>query len=237
MREIVKEVTVRATPDVVWRAITDAEELRRWFPIDARVQPGVGGSIWVSWGEGAEAEAPITGWDPPRHLQWTQDRGPVKLFVDFHIEAAAGGSTVVRLVQSGFGDGPEWDDEFHMTDGGWTYFMAHLGWYINRHHGVPRDVLALREPVTLSRGEAFARLTHEFENGGSAPALAESRNTQQLALRLPALNDGVLFLEMEPHPDGCRAGFYLSTYGLSPDRLKTARNDFETRYRRALDLS
>jgi len=33
----------------------------------------------------------------------------VKLAIDFHVEAQ-GGKTVVRLVQSGFGAGPDWDD-------------------------------------------------------------------------------------------------------------------------------
>ena len=52
---------VHASLDAVWRALTEADELRRWFPVDARVSPGVGGSIWLSWGDGAEGEAPITG--------------------------------------------------------------------------------------------------------------------------------------------------------------------------------
>lgn len=33
----------------VWRALTEAEELTRWFPLQARVTPGEGGEIWMSW--------------------------------------------------------------------------------------------------------------------------------------------------------------------------------------------
>jgi len=38
-----------ASPDDVWRALTDARELVRWFPLDARVTPGAGGSMVWSW--------------------------------------------------------------------------------------------------------------------------------------------------------------------------------------------
>jgi len=232
-RRIVKETVVQLPADAVWRALTEADELRRWFPVDARVEPGVGGSIWLSWGAGAEGEAPITGWDPPRHLQWTEARGPVKLAIDFHIEAQAGGTTRVRLVQSGFGDGPDWDDEFHMLSGGWSYFVAHLHWYLERHHGVPRDLIAFRDEVPLSRLEAFERLRRSLAAIETVP-LVESLQTQQLGVRVPDLNDALLFLEMEPHPSGCRAGFWLSTYGLPPAALDAARERFDRLYHAAL---
>ena len=34
-----------ASPDEVWRALTEAEELVRWFPPDARVTPDVGDPV------------------------------------------------------------------------------------------------------------------------------------------------------------------------------------------------
>ena len=71
-RAVVREVFVAAPPDVVWKALTDARELTQWFPLEARVTPGVGGSIWISWGEGASGEAPITAWEPGRRFEWTE---------------------------------------------------------------------------------------------------------------------------------------------------------------------
>jgi hypothetical protein len=50
------------------------------------------------------------------------------------------------------------------------------------------------------------------------------------------VNDGVLFLEMEPDPDGTRAGVWLSTYGLDPGRLAATQKADEAAYRRALGL-
>jgi uncharacterized protein YndB with AHSA1/START domain len=255
-RSIEKSVVIGAPPDVVWRAITEAEELSRWFPIEARVTPGLGGSIWLSWGPGTEGEAPITAWEPGRRLQWTQSRGAVKITVDFYIEAQGGG-TVVRLVQAGFGDGPEWDDEFHMTDGGWSYFVQHLRWYLERHRGLPRQVIMFRDPTTTSQAATFERLlgpaglstdgslltltvgdsyavTTAAGDRFSGEIVALSRTTGQMALTIRELGDAMLFLEMEPHPDGACAGFYLSTYRLDDAAVAQARTKARQVYEGAL---
>ena len=39
-RVIEKQIRIAAPTDVVWKALTDAEELTRWFPLDAKVKPG-----------------------------------------------------------------------------------------------------------------------------------------------------------------------------------------------------
>lgn len=257
-RTVDKTVTIDAPPDVVWRALTEAEELKRWFPVDARVTPGTGGTIWLSWGGGMEAEAPITRWEAGRHLQWTEARGPVKIAVDFHLEAK-GGTTVVRLVQSGFGDGPDWDDEFHMVDGGWSYFMQHLRWYLEKHRGVPRAVTVFREGVAMTQLEALQRLlgpaglstdgsllsaatgapyvaTTSAGDRISGTVIAAKHETGQVGLTISELREAVLFLEMEPAPEGVRAAMWLSTYGLDAAQLSDVQRRFDGLYRNALQL-
>jgi len=256
-RSITKTVTVGASPDAVFRMLTEAEELVRWFPVDARVAPGVGGSIWLSWGGGTEGAAPITAWEDGRHLQWTESRGPAKLAVDFHLEAAAGGGTIVRLVNSGFGAGPDWDDEFHMTNGGWQYFLEHLRVYVDHHCGKPRDLISFRDTVPFSHTGAFARLIgadglsrdralEQCPAGGryetstahgdriSGVVLSASPETGQMGLTIEQLEHAVLFLEMEPAKTGTRAGFWLSTYGLPASDLEAARQRFRKVYDGAL---
>jgi uncharacterized protein YndB with AHSA1/START domain len=255
-RSIRKEVVIDAPVDVVWRAITEAAELERWFPVEARVEPGLGGSVWLSWGGGTEGRAPITAWEPGRRFGWTEARGAHKLAVDFHLEAQ-GGTTVVRLVQSGFGDGGDWDEEFHIVDGGWSYFLEHLRWYLERHRSQPRELISFREAVALPRPEALARLTTALGLGNgqwirqaragqlfrarssagdelSGTVVAISSATSQLALTFNELNGAILFLEMEPAPPATRAGFWLSTYGLPEARVAEVRSRFERLYRDAL---
>jgi uncharacterized protein YndB with AHSA1/START domain len=230
-REIVKEVFIAATPDVVWKALTDAQELTQWFPIEARVTSGVGGSLWLSWGDGAGGEAPITAWEPGRHFQWTESRGPVKIAVDFHLTPRDNG-TVVRLVQSGFGDGPEWDDEFHMVSGGWAYFMAHLQLYLERHRGTRRDVISRRDALTMTRADAFRRLLTVLDGMDCRPVVS-SPATGQAGFLIPSLNDAIVFVEIEPGATQCRGGFWLSTYGLG-DRLPALRDRITSAYNAAI---
>jgi uncharacterized protein YndB with AHSA1/START domain len=44
------EIEVAAPVEAVSKALTDAAELSRWFPLEAEVKPGVGGTIRLSWG-------------------------------------------------------------------------------------------------------------------------------------------------------------------------------------------
>jgi hypothetical protein len=46
--------------------------------------------------------------------------------VDYYIEAISDGVTRLRLVQSGFGPGTAWDDEFEATKTGWADFLKKL---------------------------------------------------------------------------------------------------------------
>ncbi len=154
-------VEIAAPIEEVWRALTDAEELTRWFPLEARVEPGPGGKVWLSWQNEYQDESAITIWEPPRHLRttWGAPPGgePVELAVDYHLEAR-GGRTVLRLVHSGFPDDPSWDGWFDGTRLGWTYELLSLKHYLERHRGTRREVVYLRRRVRLPQEQAWARL-------------------------------------------------------------------------------
>jgi uncharacterized protein YndB with AHSA1/START domain len=81
----------------VWKALTESKELVRWFPLDARVTPGVGGKIFLSWGPNCEGEAEIVAWEPGKKLA-SKDNFAL---MEWTLEAR-GGKTLLRLVQSGF---------------------------------------------------------------------------------------------------------------------------------------
>ena len=49
-RAIEKEIELNAPVEAVWMALTDGKELARWFPLEARVTPGVGGEVFLSVG-------------------------------------------------------------------------------------------------------------------------------------------------------------------------------------------
>lgn len=255
-RAIELDVFIDAPVDAVWRALSQAEELTRWFPVDARVEPGVGGTFWISWGEGAEGGAPITLWEPQRALGWTETYGAIKLAVEFHIEAQGSG-TIVRLVNSGFDASSDWDEQFHMTEGGWTWFLAHLRHYLEKHRGVARDLVSFRQMFARDKADAYARLTgpaglaaegslaglqagDAFRVTTAAGDVLEgtvivARPPMQLGLRLTNLSESLLFLEMESAQDGVRPGFWLSTYGMSASALSELRTRFGAVYQGAME--
>jgi len=109
-------VQIDAAPDEVWQHITTAEGIVRWFAPEAAVTPGEGGSIMVSWGPGMEGTAPISIWEPGKRFAWTEGAENPKL-IEFEIEAKDG-TTSVTLVQSGFGDGAKFEDEYEAVNGG-----------------------------------------------------------------------------------------------------------------------
>ncbi len=72
-RSIETEFEIAAPVDAVWKALTDADELTNWFPLNARVKPGVGGSILMTWGEDladCDHESLIRVWEENKHLQF-----------------------------------------------------------------------------------------------------------------------------------------------------------------------
>jgi hypothetical protein len=59
-RHHITEIEIHATPDRFFRAITEAEQIVRWFAPVAKVEPGVSGTYFVSWGPGMEGTSQIT---------------------------------------------------------------------------------------------------------------------------------------------------------------------------------
>ena len=55
-RTIERTIEIDAPTDVVWKALSEAQELVRWFPLQAEIEPRVGGRYWMSWGGEYEGE-------------------------------------------------------------------------------------------------------------------------------------------------------------------------------------
>lgn len=145
-RRLELSILIEATPEEVWRAITEGEGITRWFAPEARVEPGMGGTILLSWGPGMEGVAPITAWEPGRRFAWTERAGSeLPKVCEFVIETAEGGKTVLRLVQSGFGPDASFDAEYDSAAGGWQAFLQLLRLDLEVHRGMAgRHVFRMR---------------------------------------------------------------------------------------------
>ena len=149
-RSIEKTITIDAPPDIVWKALTDAQELANWFPVEARVTPGVGGSIWMRFFDDSHYEAPVGAWDANRHLQLIyaepSEQVPHRVALDYFLEGD-GGRTVLRLIQSGFSTDAAWDAMYDGTERGWACMLGALKHALEHHRGVKRDPIVIKHRI------------------------------------------------------------------------------------------
>src|SRR5262245_13668170 len=90
-RAVERSIDIDAPVNAVWRALVDPVELKRWFPLDARVTPGIGGSVWMQWSDGSGEGGPIEIWEPERHLRTgASGNGPVHIATDFYLSGKSG---------------------------------------------------------------------------------------------------------------------------------------------------
>lgn len=185
-RERVIETTleIAAPVDAVWKAITDARELERWFPLRARVTPGVGGEVFMSWGPPWEGGSRIEVWEEGRRLRTRGflEHGDASR-VEYTLEAR-GGKTVLRLVHSGFAHGTDWEDELVSgTERGWRYELRSLRHYLERHAGTDRRALWPRARVGGTAAEVWNRLLGRdgFTREGSIEGLKEGERYRATA--------------------------------------------------------
>ncbi len=253
------ELVIDATPEQVWKAITEARELENWFPMNAETELGMGGSITYMWGEAFRGTCLIEAWSPPHHLRttWVEPvtgeegkRRPLR--VDWHLEGA-GGKTVLRLVHSGFGKGADWDDEYDGTRCGWSFELRSLRHYLEHHAGETRRAFWIQRPVT---GEGLSVWNRIVAPDGLIAEGWEPDPTPGSAYRY-VLNTGDVLegtvLVNEPprvmagtvtntdmglmrfgHEDcgvGPVAHLWLSTWGMEPDRFEALERGWDTALR------
>jgi uncharacterized protein YndB with AHSA1/START domain len=145
MRKHEIQIEIAASPDKVWEALSTGQGISSWFAPIASVEPGVGGKTHIKWAEGMEASPNIEVWEPNQHLRTTSDRpapAPPNV-VDYYIEGS-GGTTVMRLVHSGFGAGADFDDEYNSTGGAWPVFLKMMKHSVERGVSSCRNVTVLR---------------------------------------------------------------------------------------------
>ena len=62
------------------------------------------------------------------------------------------------MVASGFGEGPQWDQEYDGTYHGWDLFHKTMKHYLEHHRGQPAGNVVLYAVLAIPPAEAWARL-------------------------------------------------------------------------------
>lgn len=196
-RSVSIELPLDAALDDAWRALTDARELARWFPLDAKVQPGAGGTMEWTWADRFHWALRIDGWEPPRLLRLVQERerprdvegkllpeeagAPQHMMLEFTLETREG-RTFLRLVHSGFGRGAGWDDELDSVTNGWNFELRSLAHYLARHRGRDRHV---GWAVTTTSGTQAAAWKKLLGDGGFALQAAALETGRPYTVKTP----------------------------------------------------
>jgi uncharacterized protein YndB with AHSA1/START domain len=133
---IERTLDLAASPERVWKALTDPEELAAWFPdetIDLDVRSGGGG--WWRWSAHGRFAVRFEVVDPPRRLVWSWARDPEMPVgqgpttrVEWTLEPRTGGGTTLRLRESGFVR-PE---DRRSNEAGWDHELGELRDYLGR---------------------------------------------------------------------------------------------------------
>ena len=230
-------IEIDAPPEAVWQAISNAEELQSWFPLNAEIEPGEGGTVTIDWGPDIRGTGDIEVWDEGRRLVYverpwgdTAEDQAVRVAVEYNIEGR-GGKTILRLVNSGFSAEADWAEYLDTIDSGWRYFLYNLKHYLEHHRGTPRRMVWDRRKISIAKenawpalfgGDGLASLSLPARQdaaarlwSGHAATVAMAAPPIHLACRCPELNDALLFVELEPGEPPYSVGVWLSLYGVA----------------------
>jgi uncharacterized protein YndB with AHSA1/START domain len=163
-RSVDLEVEVPGTPEEVWEAIATGPGLSIWF-VPAEIEEREGGAISMHHGDAIDDEGTVTAYDRPRRFAFESSPfspregvEPRVTALELLVEARAGGTCVVRLVNSGFGPGPEWDDQIESTRAGWRRCLRVLQLYLTHFAGQRGTPFVAFGALPASRDAAWAEL-------------------------------------------------------------------------------
>jgi uncharacterized protein YndB with AHSA1/START domain len=149
--EISLETTINATPEEVWDAIATGPGLDSWFMGRNEVEPREGGTATMAMGDMFTAESTVVAWDPPHRVKTssTPEADGSFMAMEYLVEGRGQGSTVVRLVHSGFLAGDNWEEEYDALRNGNPLYLRSLKQYVEHFRGrtaTPVNVFGAPQP-------------------------------------------------------------------------------------------
>jgi uncharacterized protein YndB with AHSA1/START domain len=140
---IEREILIEAPVDVVWRTITEPDQVSQWFAsrVDLVVKPGARG--YMEFGDQG-GPVVVDDVDPPTRFsfRWNHPHGedPVagnSMLVEFTLTPEGAERTRLRVVESGH-ELRDWDDAEKQRyadehQGGWVEFLDRLAVLVAKH--------------------------------------------------------------------------------------------------------
>jgi len=134
--QIEKEILIEAPIHVVWRIVTEPDQIKQWFCPDAELDSRTGGAGRMAFEHGYTYFLDVVAVEPPSRFAYRWVRDPAvkarlenSTLVEFTLHAEAG-NTRLRVIESGF-DKVDWTDEAKVkyieeNSSGWLFFLGRL---------------------------------------------------------------------------------------------------------------
>ena len=229
-RSIELEVEVPGTAEEVWRAVATGPGISSWY-VPHTVEERAGGSAMASFGPGPEMQIPgrVAVWEPPCRICFDGGEGVDGLAFEWTVEPRDDDRCAVRLVNSGFGQGGEWDAQYDGMVEGWKMFMLNLRLHMEHFAG---QTAASALPTAMGAGsldEIWAGITAAL-GIPSAPGVGERIEPQasgvpalagtvvdvashRIALLVDRPAPGTGFVAVESYGEHAGASVWLYLYG------------------------
>ena len=237
-RSIELEVEVPGTPEEVWEAIATGPGITAWF-VPTELEGREGGSLSLDiMGKGMEQSGVVTAWDPPRRfvyqerLEPSEEASAAQLATEWLVEARSGGTCVVRLVNSLFATGEDWDDQLEDMREGWGAYLHNLRVYMTYFPGQRCSTILVTGNASGSKADAWSELTGALgvaEAGegertatstpdaptlaGTVERVAESEHHRELMLLLDEPAPGAAFVFAFEYLDQVYASVHAYLFG------------------------
>ena len=185
----------------------------------------------ASFGPGPEMQIPgrVAVWEPPRRVCFDGGEGVGGLAFEWTVEDRGGDRCAVRLVNTGFGEGGEWDAQYDGMVEGWGLFLSNLRLHMEHFAGQSATSVLPTAMGAGSRDQVWEALIAALgipsspgvgeRIEASAPGTPVLAGTvvdaapQRIALLLDQPAPGTAFVAVESYGEHAGASVWLYLYG------------------------
>ncbi len=137
MSAIVEERTLAATPESVFNALTQQDEIAHWWTDDLSAKPEVGSLAEFRFRQRAfVVQFEVVQLDAEEKVRWICRQGPpqwIGTSVTWQLTPVQNGTKLV-FIHDGFA---QVDEGYKQTHGNWEYFLNSLKSYLETGKGTP----------------------------------------------------------------------------------------------------
>ena len=230
-RVIRDEITTSASPQAAFEAWADPAKISQWFVDRAEGKAETGANIkWFFDKFHMELNYKVLEAVPGERfaILWPGPMPPSGI-LEVIIERA-GGETHIRMVNSGFREGAEFDEEYEGVASGWRMALALLREYLEKYFGQPRTNILVMQPAQFDYA-TVARYFREPELRArwltTAGAIGDEGEACRLVLRGGETLEGRV-ISRAPHEVAVswpaeRAVVELKSFSMGPQRMLAIR--------------